>query len=112
MISRALGPEFGGSIGVIFVVANVFGSATYIIGQLVYSCFLYILFVFQTGFTEALLSNLGEDGTLLSQYCNDGVCPGLPDSYLYKLAYGSAVLLFCLFVCLVGAGKLYLLISL
>ena len=32
MISRQLGPEFGGSIGLMFILANSIGASTYIIG--------------------------------------------------------------------------------
>ncbi|PAV73077.1 hypothetical protein WR25_03137 isoform G [Diploscapter pachys] len=73
MISRSLGPEFGGAIGVLFFVANVF------------SCALYI-----SGFTEALLNNIGN-----GQF---------PDSPTWRFIYCVLVSLILLVLCLLGAA--------
>ncbi|CAD6192476.1 unnamed protein product [Caenorhabditis auriculariae] len=73
MISRSLGPEFGGAIGVLFFVANVF------------SCALYI-----SGFTEALLNNLGN-----GQF---------PDSSTWRFFYCVLVSVVLLVLSLLGAG--------
>uniref|UniRef100_A0A673YA29 Solute carrier family 12 member 9 n=1 Tax=Salmo trutta TaxID=8032 RepID=A0A673YA29_SALTR len=76
MISRALGPEFGGSLGVMFFLANVCSSALYILGLVEVDVFW------------------------------DESCPGgrvLPAGYWWSLLYATGILLLCLLVCLVGA---------
>ncbi|KAM6933407.1 solute carrier family 12 member 9 [Xenentodon cancila] len=83
MISRALGPEFGGSIGLMFFLANVCGSALYVLGLV-----------------EAIVATFGvpEDGSLsASSY------QVLPSGYWWSLLYATGVALLCLLVCLVGA---------
>ncbi|CAG9529538.1 unnamed protein product [Cercopithifilaria johnstoni] len=73
MISRSLGPEFGGAIGLLFYTANVF------------SCALYV-----SGFTEALLSNIGEESS--------------PSSASWKFLCCVFVSFILLLLCLLGAG--------
>ncbi|EJD75313.1 amino acid permease [Loa loa] len=72
MISRSLGPEFGGAIGLLFYTANVF------------SCALYV-----SGFTEALLSNIGEGSS--------------PSSASWKFLCCVLVSFVLLLLCLLGA---------
>ncbi|XP_070685340.1 solute carrier family 12 member 9 [Pempheris klunzingeri] len=83
MISRALGPEFGGSIGIMFFLANVCGCALFVLGLV-----------------EAIVATFGvpEDGTVASFSYQV-----LPSGYWWSLLYATAVALLCLLVCLVGA---------
>ncbi|KAJ8378096.1 hypothetical protein AAFF_G00248100 [Aldrovandia affinis] len=84
MISRALGPEFGGSIGIMFFFANVCGSALYVLGLV-----------------EAIVASFGvPDDGMLAAVSSQRV---LPSGYWWSLLYGTGVLLLCLLVCLVGA---------
>ncbi|XP_058890228.1 solute carrier family 12 member 9 [Acipenser ruthenus] len=84
MISRALGPEFGGSIGIMFFLANVCGSALFVLG-LVES----IMDTF--GVPQGPEAGLGSSVQVL------------PRTYWWELLYGTSILLLCLLVCLVGA---------
>uniref|UniRef100_A0A8C8JQ26 Solute carrier family 12 member 9 n=1 Tax=Oncorhynchus tshawytscha TaxID=74940 RepID=A0A8C8JQ26_ONCTS len=79
MISRALGPEFGGSLGVMFFLANVCSSALYILGLV-----------------EAIVATFGLPEAVKSRLV-------LPAGYWWSLLYATGILLLCLLVCLVGA---------
>lgn len=77
MSSRVLGPEFGGSIGLLFLVANVVSSAFNV-----------------AGCVEALMSNFGPAGTIATF---------LPDGQGTSLIYASIINAINLLICLFGA---------
>uniref|UniRef100_H3D2I4 Solute carrier family 12 member 9 n=1 Tax=Tetraodon nigroviridis TaxID=99883 RepID=H3D2I4_TETNG len=82
MISRSLGPEFGGSIGLMFFLAKVCACGEYVLGLV-----------------EAILDVFGSDP---ESPVSVGV-QVLPQSYWYTVLYSSIILVLCLVVCLVGA---------
>lgn len=83
MISRSLGPEFGGSIGFVFYIANVL------------SCALYV-----TGVVEGIELNFGVGGNVMTK--DEGLPIGAHTWWSYL--YASCVLFVCLIVCLVGGA--------
>lgn len=100
MISRTLGPEFGGSIGTLFFFANLVNSALNI-----------------AGCVEGLVENFGPTGYLSRQNISrflHYVCfrylvgensAGLiPDGHWYRFMYCSILNVLNLLICLVGAG--------
>ncbi|KAJ8705378.1 hypothetical protein PYW07_011205 [Mythimna separata] len=81
MISRTLGPEFGGAVGTLFFFANVVSSALCI-----------------SACTEALVENFGQNGYLV------GTNPGIPDGWWYRFLYRSMLNAIGLGVSLAGAS--------
>ncbi|KAF9549616.1 hypothetical protein EC957_003152 [Mortierella hygrophila] len=78
LLSRSLGPEFGGSIGLIYFLGTVIG------------CGMNVL-----GFVEPLISNFGEStGTVYRV---------LPEGPVWGFIYGTILLVSCTLICLVGS---------
>lgn len=118
MISRSLGPEFGGSIGLMFYLAKVCACGVYVLGlvEAILDVFgkdpgercieahctkqslKQMKSVTQSRFWQRRFSFLLSPGSAVSQGLRV-----LPQGYWYNVLYSSVVLLLCLVVCLVGA---------
>ncbi|CAG5105720.1 Oidioi.mRNA.OKI2018_I69.chr1.g2393.t1.cds [Oikopleura dioica] len=82
MISRALGPEMGASIGLMFYLANAAAVAMYIFGM-----------------CETIIDDFGPGGQLLPSINSTGI----PTSQWIEYGYGTALLFLVAVICLVGA---------
>lgn len=78
MISRTLGPQLGGAVGILFYLANVVSGALY-----------------ASGFAETFLENFGSDGRLVADWAK-----------LSAPQIAAIVLTVILVICLVG-GKVF-----
>lgn len=79
MISRSLGPEFGGSIGLVFYVGQVLNAGMNVVG-----------------FCEPLLINFGATNGVTAHI--------LPEGRWWSFFYSTLLLVICTCVCLVGSS--------
>lgn len=79
MLSRSLGVEFGGAIGVIFYIGQILNSSMNVAGVI-----------------EPILYNFSEDNGVLMKI--------LPTSYWWQFTYCSVFLLLCIIVALIGSS--------
>ncbi|KAF2098943.1 hypothetical protein NA57DRAFT_66175 [Rhizodiscina lignyota] len=79
LISRSLGPEFGGSIGVVFYLGFVFNTGMNAVGLI-----------------DCLRGNFGVQGGNWSNW--------LPESFWWNYLWGTVVLVLCTAICLAGSG--------
>jgi len=81
MISRSLGVEFGGAIGIILYIGQILNAALNVAGLI-----------------EPLLYNFGFYGGVMAEW--------LPTSSNWQLLYATIVLGICTFISLIGAGAM------
>ncbi|KAL3229094.1 hypothetical protein RNJ44_02181 [Nakaseomyces bracarensis] len=84
MISRSLGPEFGGSIGLVFFLGQVFNSGMNAVGLV-----------------EPLLYNLGKKNP--STGASGVIWPLFPEGEGYTFLYATIILFICLMVAVIGS---------
>ncbi|KAF2405546.1 hypothetical protein EJ06DRAFT_552914 [Trichodelitschia bisporula] len=79
LISRSLGPEFGGAIGIVFYIGCVFNTGMNAVGLI-----------------DCLIYNFGAKSGGWSQW--------LPDSFWWSYLWATIVLVICTGICLAGSG--------
>ncbi|KAI4608416.1 hypothetical protein J4E80_009040 [Alternaria sp. BMP 0032] len=79
LISRSLGPEFGGSIGIVYYLGSVFNTSLNAVGLI-----------------DCLIENFGSNGGDMAEW--------LPQSYWWQFLWATLVLAACTLICLAGSG--------
>jgi potassium/chloride transporter 9 len=79
LISRSLGPEFGGAIGIVFYLGSVFNTSLNAVGLV-----------------DCLMVNFGKREGTMGQW--------MPQSYWHQFLWATVILAACTLVCLAGSG--------